>query len=128
MWEFKSKTLVTLCRSQEEGEESCFPCWPSKENEKVKYGKVYVTLQSTTSYDQFTQRKYIIHDEKVICNAAIVDSLMRHVGLIVMSSTMSCCMWRELLAPERLVGSGAKVLLSLFPNGGIPPVCCQVQY
>ena len=65
MWEFKSKTLVTLCKFQEDGKESFFPFWPTKENEKVKYGKVHVTLQSATSYDQFTQHKYTIHDEKV---------------------------------------------------------------
>jgi hypothetical protein len=65
MWEFKSKTMVTLCPSTEGGEESYYPFWPTKESEKVKYGKLFVTLQSTTSYDQFTQRKFVIRDEKV---------------------------------------------------------------
>lgn len=65
MWEFKSKTLVTLCQLSEGGEESYYPFCPAKENEKVLYGKVYVTLQSITPFDKFTQRKYMIYDEKV---------------------------------------------------------------
>lgn len=65
MWEFKSKTMVTLCQFNEEGEESCYPFWPSKDSEKVQYGKVYVTLQSTTTFDRFTQRKLMIHEDKV---------------------------------------------------------------
>lgn len=65
MWEFKSKTMVTLCNLNEDGAEACHPFWPGTENEAVKFGKVVVTLQSTTSYDHFVLRKYTIQEDKV---------------------------------------------------------------
>ena len=54
--------MVTLCQPHEEGGE---PFWPTEENTKTKYGQVFVTLQSSTSFDYFTQRKFLIHDQKV---------------------------------------------------------------
>lgn len=65
MWEFKSKTMVTLCNLTEEGEEACHPFWPNNEGERVVYGAVAVKLQATTSYDQFIVRKFVLQDSKV---------------------------------------------------------------
>lgn len=65
LWEFKSKTLVTLCCTTEEGQEVCHPFWPSKENDPVGYGQISVTLQSTTNYEQFEVRKFLLQDSKV---------------------------------------------------------------
>ena len=74
MWEFKSKTMVTLCNQNEDGQEACYPFWPINENEKVSYGSVAVTLQSTTNYDQFLIRKYMLHDNKV-CTYVVLECM-----------------------------------------------------
>ena len=65
MWEFKSKVMVMLCKFSEEGTEACHPFWPTKEGDSAKYGKITVTLQSETSYENFFARKFLIHDDKV---------------------------------------------------------------
>jgi protein tyrosine phosphatase len=64
MWEFKSKVMVMLCNFTEEGHQACHPFWPSNEGESAKYGKMTVTLQSETQYDNFYTRKFLIHDDK----------------------------------------------------------------
>ena len=50
----KTEIVVLLCNMAEEEKESCYPFWPSKENTTVAYGGVSVSLQSTTSYDDFS--------------------------------------------------------------------------
>ena len=65
LWEFKSKTVVMLCNSEEEGEESAAPYWPAKENEMMAYGKINVTLQSKAAYGDFSVRKFTIMEDKV---------------------------------------------------------------
>ena len=65
MWEFKSKVMVMLCNFTEDGKEACYPFWPDNEGSSVKYGKITVTLQSETEYDNFFSRKFLVHDEKV---------------------------------------------------------------
>ncbi len=65
MWEFKSKTMVTLCSFTEEGEEACYPFWPTTEGEKTMYGTVAITLQASTNYDQFITRKFMLQESKV---------------------------------------------------------------
>lgn len=55
--------MVMLC-NVEDG--SCHPYWPEKEEESAKYGKISVTLQAETAYDDFYTRKFLIQDEKVV--------------------------------------------------------------
>ena len=65
LYEFKSRTLVMLCNMNEEGGEACYPYFPSKEEEAVKYGKMLVTLQSKASYTDFIVRKFSMQEDKV---------------------------------------------------------------
>ncbi len=59
--------MVTLCNLTEEGEESCYPFWPTTEGEevKVKYGKIIISHKSQTSYDQFVVRKFLLNEDRV---------------------------------------------------------------
>ena len=63
--EFKSKTLVMLCNTIEEGQEKCHMYWPTKEGEPVEYGKHKVTLQSETVSGDYIIRKLLVQNEKV---------------------------------------------------------------
>ena len=65
MYEFKSKTLVVVCNMNEDGEEAAYPFWPSKEDEPTQYGKLVVTLQSKSSYNDFHVRKFLVREDKV---------------------------------------------------------------
>ena len=53
-----------LCPLTENGSESSYCYWPTKEGECVSYGKLMVTLQSTVSYDVFQMRKFNVREEK----------------------------------------------------------------
>ena len=63
--EFKCKTVVMLCNTMEEGQESSYLYWPMKVGEEVTYGNVNVTLQSSDAFNNFTVRKFMIGNEKV---------------------------------------------------------------
>ena len=76
MWEFKSKVMVMLCSLSEDGHEACHPFWPYDEGSTAKYGKITVTLQSETSYDNFIQRKMLIQDDKVSISLLPVVNLV----------------------------------------------------
>ncbi|KAL5486438.1 hypothetical protein EMCRGX_G018913 [Ephydatia muelleri] len=64
VWEFKCRVIVMLCPLTENGSESSYCYWPTKEGECVSYGKLMVTLQSTVSYDVFQMRKFNVREEK----------------------------------------------------------------
>jgi len=66
IWEFKSKSIVMLCKMVEDNRETCYPYWPTMEGEAVKYGKVVVTMQSTAGYDDFSVRKFNVQEDKVL--------------------------------------------------------------
>ena len=63
--EFKSRSIVQLCSSIEEGEEKCYMYWPTKEGEPVEYGRIKVTLQSEVPSGDYIIRKLHICNEKV---------------------------------------------------------------
>ena len=63
--EFKSRNIVMLCNTVEEGEEKCYMYWPTKEGEPVEYSKHKVTLQSETPSGDYIIRKFLIQNEKV---------------------------------------------------------------
>ena len=70
VWEFKSKVMVMLCNLMEGGQEACYSyrCWPAKEDQMVKHGKVLVTLNSLNSQnsadsDDYVIRKFSIQEE-----------------------------------------------------------------
>ena len=68
MWEFKSKVIVMLCNMMEEGEEACYPYWPTRERQTVKYGNIIVTLMSSEieSADDYIIRKFTIQDHSMV--------------------------------------------------------------
>ena len=65
VWEFKSRAIVLLCNTVEEGEERCYQYWPTKQEEPVEFGKLKVTLQSENASEDYTTRKLHICNEKV---------------------------------------------------------------
>ena len=65
VWEFKSKTIVMICNMMEEGQNTCYPYWPTMEGETQKYGKILVSLQSKAAYGDFSIRKFNLQEEKV---------------------------------------------------------------
>ena len=68
MWEFKSKVMVMLCNLNEEGQDACYPYWPAKVEQTIKYGKVLVTLTSQNSddSDDYAIRKFTIQEESKV--------------------------------------------------------------
>ena len=77
IWEFKSKTLVNLCQPVEQSVEVCHPFWPSTESESKKYGKITVTLQSSTNFEHFEVRKFLLNDDRVSQISSDVSLLAR---------------------------------------------------
>jgi len=59
IWEFKSKILVTLCKTVE-GEELCHQFWPVSESDTVNFGSITVTLQSSINFEEYEVRKFIL--------------------------------------------------------------------
>jgi len=64
IWEFKSKSIVMVCNMVEDNQETCYPYWPSKEGETVKYGKIVVTMHSKAAYGDFSVRKFNLQEDK----------------------------------------------------------------
>ena len=67
VWEFKCRVIVMLCHLTEEGRESSYCYWPTKEGESMSYGKLVVTFQSVVAYDVFQMRRFKIKEEKNNC-------------------------------------------------------------
>ena len=70
--EFKSRTIVQLCNTVEEGQENCQMYWPTKEGEPVEYGRIKVTLQSETTSGGYVIRKLHICNERVLCACHVI--------------------------------------------------------
>ena len=71
VWEFKSKVMVLLCALSEDGQEVCHPFWPNNEGDTAKFGRMTVTLQSETSFGDFTSRKLLVQGEQVHQNTGV---------------------------------------------------------
>ena len=65
IWEFKSRSIVLLCNTIEEGEEKCYQYWPLQKGETAEFGKLKVTLQSEDPHEEYVVRKLHVCNEKV---------------------------------------------------------------
>ena len=67
---------MMMCNMVENNQEACYPYWPSKDGETVKYGKVVVTMLSSTSYDDFSVRNFSLQENKVLKHCLYVVLLI----------------------------------------------------
>ena len=93
-----------LCHLTEEGRESSYCYWPTKEGETVSYGKLMVTLQSVVSYDVFEMRKFNVKEEKaclIVFIAGTVQweyAIMYIVNVVKGVEVAPCQPWKALLS------------------------------